>query len=106
MIQGYKGNYSYNETTVSGWNSAEIGVYYCGYRLQNGSLFPLYVGKATSNIGIRGRLLQHLSEDKWPDVSRFGYCVCSTSGEAEDLEATELARLKPKYNTLGVSASF
>jgi len=98
MIQPYKGHYSYNKRVVSDWDSTAIGVYYCGY-LSINNLYVLYVGKATSNEGIRGRLLQHLKENKWPDVSHFGYCVCSTSKEAEDFEASEIKRLKPKYNT-------
>ncbi|MCR4277386.1 MAG: hypothetical protein NUV87_04635 [Candidatus Roizmanbacteria bacterium] len=103
MIQPYKGHYQYNEKVISEWDSTAIGVYYCGYPLTNGNLSVLYVGKATSDTGVRGRLLQHLSEDKWPDVSHFGYCVCSTSKEAEDFEASEIERLKPKYNTQGKS---
>jgi len=103
MIQPYKGIYPYNEKVISKWDSTEIGVYYCGYPSASGNLYFLYVGKATSNQGIRGRLLQHLREDKWPDVSHFGYCVCSTSKEAEDLEASEIKRLQPKYNIQGKS---
>ncbi len=102
MIQPYKGHYQYNEKIVSDWNSTAIGVYYCGYPNTNG-LSVLYVGKAISDEGIRGRLLQHLKEDKWPDVSHFGYCVCSTPKEAEDFEASEIKKLKPKYNTQGKS---
>lgn len=101
MIQQYKGNYPYNEKTIIAWDSNAIGVYYCGYPRTDGKLLVLYVGKATSDQGIRGRLLQHLEEDKWPDVSHFGYCVCSTSKEAEDFEASEIERCKPKYNTQG-----
>lgn len=101
MIESYKGNYPYNEKVIGDWNSTAIGVYYCGRPVTNESLSVLYIGKATSIQGIRGRLLQHLGEDKWPDVSHFGYCVCSTSKEAEDFEASEIRRCKPKYNTQG-----
>ncbi len=100
MIYKYEGHYQYNEKIVGDWDSTAIGVYYCGYPDNtNGYLSVLYVGKATSNQGIRGRLLQHLAEDEWQDVTHFGYCVCSTSKEAEDFEISEIERLKPKYNT-------
>ena len=105
MIQSYKGHYHYNKKVVSDWNSTAIGVYYCGYPLTNGKLYVLYVGKATSNEGIRGRLLQHLRENKWSNVSHFGYCVCSTSKESENFEASEIKRLKPKHNKQGKSYS-
>lgn len=101
MIQPYKGNYLYDKKVVSDWNSTEIGVYYCGYPLANGNLSVLYVGKATSDQGIKGRLLQHISEDYWPDVSHFGFHICSTSKEAEDFEASEIKIYKPKHNTQG-----
>lgn len=104
MIQTYKGHYPYNKKVVSNWNSTAIGVYYFGYLNTNG-LYVLYVGKATGDEGIRGRLLQHLREDEWPDVSHFGYCICSTSQEAEDFEASEIKRLKPKHNIQGKSYS-
>jgi excinuclease UvrABC nuclease subunit len=106
MVGLYNGNYQYNGKVIGEWNSTAAGVYYCGYHMDNGNLYVLYVGKATSNQGIRGRLLQHLNEDKWPDVSHFGYCVCSTSEEAENFEASEIKRLKPKYNIQGKSYSW
>ncbi len=101
MIEDYKGPYLYNKEIVSNWESTAIGVYYCGFISSNNVLSVLYVGKGTSDKGIRGRLLQHLDEDKWPDVSHFGYCICSTSTEAELFEASEIKRLKPKYNIQG-----
>ena len=101
MIQSYCGHYKFNKDTVANWNSKAIGVYYCGYLLNNGDLFVLYVGKATSDNGIRGRLLQHLDNDRWLDVSYFGYCQCSSQKEAEDFEAIEIKRWQPKYNILG-----
>ena len=59
------------------------------------------VGRGVGDGGIRGRLLNHLRNDYWPDVTHFGYCVCSTAKEAEDFEASEIKRLQPKYNTQG-----
>ena len=101
MIYQYQGHYSYNQPTISGWNNSQIGVYYCGYLLQDGTLHPLYVGQATGQDGIRGRLLQHLGEDNWPEATHFGYYVCDTTQEADTFEATEIARCNPKYNTQG-----
>lgn len=106
MIRQYKGNYPYNQETISGWNNSQIGVYYCGYPNQDGSLTPLYVGKATGQDGIRGRLRQHISQDNWSGVTHFGYCVCDTPKEADDFEVAEISRCNPKYNTQGKSSSF
>lgn len=101
MIQDYKGEYPYNDGTIRNWNSAEIGVYYCGFRNVFGSFVVAYVGKATSENGIRGRLLEHQRVDYWPDVTHFGYKVCATSQVAEAHEAAEIKRLQPKYNKVG-----
>lgn len=101
MIQEYKGEYEYKENIISNWKSTSIGVYYCGFKSIKGVFSVLYVGRATGDHGIRGRLLEHLQENKWPDVSHFGYCICSTSKEAEDYESSEIKRLKPKYNIQG-----
>lgn len=100
MTHPYKGHYPYNNTVVGDWDSDATGVYYCGYIL-NDTLIVHYVGKAVAEGGIRNRLLQHLGEDKWPDVTHFGYCVCTTTNEAETLEAAEIKRLQPKYNKQG-----
>ena len=101
MIYNYQGHYSFNQKTVSDWNSRITGVYYCGYQVQNGNLFPLYIGRAVGDGGIRGRLLQHLAENKWPDIFIFGYTQCSTPQEAMSLEEQEIAKYKPKYNIQG-----
>jgi len=101
MIQEYKGPYQYDEKTVGDWDSNAIGVYYCGYIGSNNSLIVHYVGKGAGDEGIRGRLLDHLREDYWSDVTHFGYRVCSTATEAENFEADEIKRLQPKYNDQG-----
>ena len=101
MVQPYKGNYQYDKKVITEWDSSAIGVYYCGYVNSNKTLDVLYVGKGVGDNGIRGRLLDHLRDDYWPDVTRFGYRICSTAKEAEDLEATEIKRLNPKYNQQG-----
>jgi len=100
MIQEYKGPYQYSDKVVGDWDSDAIGVYYCGY-LSGGNLSVLYVGKSVGDGGIRGRLLDHLRDDYWPDVTHFGYRVCGTVRETEDFEAREIARLNPKYNKQG-----
>jgi excinuclease UvrABC nuclease subunit len=101
MIQSFSGPYSFDKYTVTNWNSTQIGVYYCGFLTAQGTLVCHYVGQAVGEGGLRGRLLQHLSENKWPDVSHFGYAVCATAAEAVNLEAQEIIRLKPKYNIQG-----
>lgn len=100
MIEKYKGQYIFDANTLYGWDSNSIGVYYCGRILPNGNLYVFYVGKSTSNNGIKGRLLQHLGENKWNDVTHFGFVICSTPKEAEEFEAFEIKRLQPKYNIL------
>jgi hypothetical protein len=101
MIQNFQAPYSYDDSVVRNWNSSAIGVYYCGELALDGSFITYYVGRAVSDVGIRGRLLHHLAEQKWSDVTHFGYKICSTINEAINHEATEIARLTPKYNTVG-----
>ena len=101
MAQPFKGNYSFNKQIVSNWESNAIGVYYCGFESQQGRLICLYVGQAVGEGGIRGRLLQHLAENKLPDVSHFWYTICETVREAAALEAREILRLQPEHNTKG-----
>lgn len=101
MIHEYNGHYSYNEEVIGNWNSSAIGVYFCGYPQADESLGALYIGRAIGQDGIRGRLLQHLREDNWPEVTHFGYRICDTEQEAIKLEADEIERIKPSYNTQG-----
>ena len=101
MIHDYKGNYSYSQKVVSDWDSTAMGVYYCGIPNPNGTLKPLYIGVGTSDGGMRSRLLDHLRDDNWPDVTHFGFCACDTAKEAEDFEAAEIKRCQPKYNLVG-----
>ena len=102
MIGPFKSLYSYDYDVVDNWNSAVIGVYYCGAQSSDGKLVIYYIGRAVREGGIRSRLLEHLSEDKWSDVTHFGYHVCDTAQEAIDFEVREIAKCKPKYNTVGV----
>lgn len=99
MAQPYNGQHSYDKAVVTGWNSTAIGIYYCGYLNQTGQLVPCYIGKGTGQDGIRGRLLDHLNQDHWPDVTHFGFILCNNAQEAEGLERTEIGRHRPKYNT-------
>ena len=101
MISQYQGHFLYNSLTIRNWKSTSKGIYYCGYILPNGNLAPNYIGRAISIDGIRGRLLEHLNIEIWPDVTHFGYVVCSTIKEAEEFEATEIALFNPKYNIKG-----
>ena len=101
MIYQFKGPYLFNVTTVTEWNSTAIGVYYCGAKIMDGKLSVYYIGKSVADEGMRGRLLQHLSDKKWPDVTHFGYEACDTVSETEKHELAEIAKYKPKYNTQG-----
>lgn len=101
MIYPFKGSYSFSNDTVTNWNSTAIGVYYCGTKNAAGELVVYYIGKSVADGGIRGRLLQHLNEKKWPDVTHFGYMECSSVLETNTHEATEIAKYRPKYNIQG-----
>jgi len=100
MVEKFNGPYSFDKSVVQNWNNDQGGVYYCGAKTDTNSLIVYYIGKAFGNGGIRTRLLQHLSESKWYDVTHFGYCVCSSENEAFNFEASEIKRFNPKYNTL------
>lgn len=101
MIHPFKGPYSFDSATISGWNSTVIGVYYCGAKTTEGKLSIYYIGKSVADDGMRGRLSQHLNDREWSDVTHFGYEQCDTAVEAEQHELAEIAKYKPKYNTQG-----
>lgn len=102
MIYPYKGNYQYNILSVMVIASSEMGVYYCWNMNSLFKLIALYVGRAKGDgVSIRNRLLDHLQNDRWSAVTHFGYRICTTKKEAEDLEVEEIQRLKPDYNELG-----
>lgn len=101
MVQEYKGNYTFSKEVVQNWNNDQGGVYYCGVINSGGGLTPYYIGKAFGDGGIRGRLLQHLNENKWRDVTHFGYHVCSSENESLNFETQEIKKFNPKYNTQG-----
>lgn len=100
MADNYVGNYPYNKFSIITYAPDKIGVYYCGVLNNDRSLGVLYVGRAKGeNISIKSRLLEHFNNSEWPDVTHFGFCVCSTESEVENLEKTETIRLEcPKYN--------
>jgi len=102
MIHPFKASYAYDEEVVGDWESDAIGVYYCGAKTTDNKLTIYYIGRAIGEGGIRARLLQHLQENKWYDVTHFGYHVCDTANEAINWEISEIARYSPKYNTIGV----
>lgn len=102
MIYGYQGHYRYNKVSITNNAPESIGVYYCGYLDMNNLLIPCYVGRAKGDyVDIRSRLSDHLRDDSWSDVTHFGFSVCSTAKDAEDLEAKEIERCQPKYNIQG-----
>lgn len=102
-MQQYAGEFPFNERTVGGWEAGGrvIGVYYCWAVNAFGAKTCVYVGRAVGDDGLRGRLLQHLAEDKWRDATHFGYTVCATANEAAQHEANEIYRMQPKYNKVG-----
>lgn len=82
--------------------SAEMGVYYCCYMNGKNEPFTLYVGRDRGDgLSIRSRILDHMRNDHWPAVTHFGFRICTTKKEAEDLEVEEIQQLKPDYNELG-----
>lgn len=99
MIASYTGHYLFNGRSVSENAPNSIGVYYCGKLNENGNLVPLDIGRAKGeNVSIRSRLSDHLRDDYWPDVTHFGYVICTTMKEAEEYEMSEIKKYKPKYN--------
>ena len=102
MIYKFESHFPYDYQTVSNWGSDAIGVYYLGVPTTDNKLTIYYIGRAVGDGGMRERILQHLNEDKWRDVTHFGYHQCDTAAEAIDWEAEEIARYNPKYNKVGV----
>ena len=100
MISEFKGPYIYSNKIVSNWNSSVAGVYYIGIKTPENQLSVYYIGQAVGELGIRGRLLQHLSEAKWSDATHFGFQVFDKSvvGKITDFEKGEIVKFKPKYN--------
>ena len=101
MIYEFKYPFEYSEAVIKNWNSNAIGVYYCGVVTTDGKLAIHYIGKGAGEGGIRSRLLDHLYQDYWPEVTHFGFHICDTAREAEAHEAEEIATYKPKYNIQG-----
>jgi len=87
MIGKYMGNYTYDKQFINLNAPENIGVYYMGTLNNNGSLGTLYVGRAKGNaVSIKSRLLDHINNNEWPDITHFGYVVCTSEAEVEDLE--------------------
>lgn len=100
MVEQYKGQFPFDNESVSENATDSIGVYYCGEINSENALMPVhYVGM--SGESIKDRLQAHLRDDNWPDATHFGFENCSTEQEAEEQEAKEIERLKPKYNDQG-----
>lgn len=99
MAKPYSGHFPYTERGISDHGPISTGVYYCGVITTEGKLRPYYIGKSSAIHGMRGRLLQHLSESKWWDITHFGFEECTTEDEALRHEENEIKLYKPKYNT-------
>ncbi len=101
MSNEYTGHYAYSKASILQNAPDSIGVYYCGYIGPDGRLlYPAYIGRAKGEgVSVRSRLLDHIRDDYWPSVTHFGYRLCATKWEAERLEAQEIAKFNPKYNT-------
>ena len=102
MIYEYRGNFQFEKNTIIQNAITDHGIYYCGYTNSQGSLVPLYIGRAVGDeVTIRSRLLEHNSSKNWPDVTSFGFQVCTTKAEAEQLEQDQIRKFQPKYNQVG-----
>jgi hypothetical protein len=103
-MEPFKGPYTYSEKVVGDWDSDSIGVYYIGTKTPENQLRIFYIGKAVGNGGIRGRLLEHLSEAKWSDATHFGFHIFGNDeiAKVEAFEKEEINKYKPKYNIVGV----
>lgn len=102
MTQPYSGHTLFSTPWIQIYASKTWGVYYCGSLNTKGELVPLYIGRAAGNgVTIQSRLLDHFTQDYWPDVTHFGFRACSSSIEAIDLELIEIKSYQPKYNMKG-----
>lgn len=101
MVYDYNGHFAYTSQSISNNAPQSKGVYYMGSLNQDRSLGVTYVGKSSDGSDMRGRLQSHFNNNEWSDVTHFGYRVCTTTQEADKLEADEIARLKPRHNQIG-----
>lgn len=99
MIGEYKGHYSYDKLFINLSAPDSVGIYYMGDKNIDGSLVVTYVGRALGeSVTIKSRLIDHLNKNEWLDVKYFGFRICTTQKEIEDLEKAEIVRLKPIHN--------
>ena len=101
MIDSYKGHFAYTSQSISENAPQSKGVYFMGSLNPDGSLGVTYVGKSSDGADMRGRLQSHFNNNEWLDVTLFGYQVCTTIQEADQLEADEIVRLQPRHNQVG-----
>ena len=99
MIGDFRASFDFNSYGIGTNAPSGIGVYYLGSADYTGALHIYYIGRSNN---LEKRLLEHLGESKWKDVTHFGYCACSTEQEAVQLEAKEINHWRPKYNVQGV----
>ncbi len=101
MVGNYIGHFTYNQLGILMSAPQSQGIYYCGWVNPQNQLVPLYIGRAKgTGVTINSRLSDHLKDDWWTDVTHFGYVTCSLDQEAINLEAAEIDKYKPKYNTI------
>lgn len=99
MIGAYNGHYNYDKLFVEINTPDRTGIYYMGELNPNGSLGVMYVGRALGqNVTIKSRLLEHINNNEWPDVTHFGYLVCDNQTEIDNFEKIEIVKFHPKYN--------
>jgi hypothetical protein len=90
--------YSFITPSIDTHAPTAIGVYYCGALDAMGRFQPYYIGRAIGeSTSSRSRLLDHLREEEWQDVTHFCFQICSTPIGATYLEEAEIKRFNPKY---------
>ena len=98
MISQYNGNFEYNRNSIQESAPSATGVYFCVHFEQQ-LVIADYIGKATGvGVSIKSRLLDHINSQHWPEVTHFGYILCTLPSEADRLEVSEIVRCGPKYN--------
>lgn len=96
--------YPFDADGIASHAPDEPGVYYLlEYPWSEPRCVYLYVGRAKGvTTSIRSRLFDHRREGDIPGVTHFAYRTCSTASEAEALERSEITRLCPTHNSVGL----
>ena len=88
----------FDKSAIKNLSSLVKGVYYLGYLNTQQELIPLYIGKATGAEGIKGRLLDHIENNQFNDITHFEYIETDNEKEALIIEEIEIKKHNPKYN--------